>query len=192
MPSCKPDPVEEEVSQSLTPAQEEACLSKSSEAVQSLMGKLSTQLQAAMKAGGPESAVAVCQQVAQPITDSTNGELEGLTISRTSLKFRNAGNAPDQHDRSILGKWQALLDRKEELPGHELIPVGQNRALFYKPIVAQSICLRCHGDSETFSPKLQALLDEHYPDDMAHGYQEGDLRGAFRVVIDLKAEPFRN
>lgn len=182
---CKPEKSESEVTHSLTPAQEDACLSKSNRAVQSLMEKLTNQLKVALKTGGPENAIIVCQQVAQPLTSSTNTDFEGLTISRTALKFRNLQNAPDEVDQGVLEKWQALSDRNEALPGYELIPLGQDRALFYKPILTQAICLRCHGSAESFSPELISLLDQHYPDDQARGYEEGDLRGAFRVMIDL-------
>ena len=185
LPCCESEKSGSEVPHSLTPAQEEVCLSKSNQAIQSLMEKLSTQLKAALKAGGPENAVKICGQVAEPLTGSTNVELDGLTISRTSLKFRNYKNAPDQVDRGVLEKWQAFSDSKQALPGHELIPLGQGRALFYKPIVTQSICLRCHGSVENFSPELLTILEQHYPHDKAREYKEGDLRGAFRVMIDL-------
>jgi len=152
-----------------------------------LMKSLGTQLKAAMSSGGPESAIHVCSQVAGPITKSTNAELKGITVSRTSLRVRNPKNAPDQIDLRILNDWQKLSDAGEKLPANEVIRVDSGTAHFYKPIMVQVICLKCHGRTETLAPKLVTLLDEKYPEDKARGFSEGDLRGVFRVKVELES-----
>jgi len=185
--SCESGDLESAEVAVLTPAQEEAAVSRSMQAVKLLSERLSTQLKAALTAGGPENAVMVCLQVAQPLTGATSDELEGLSISRTSLQVRNSDNSPDQVDRKILEAWQELADSDQALPDHEIVPLSGDRALFYKPIITQSLCLSCHGSADEFSPELLELLAQKYPQDQASGYQEGDLRGAFRVVLDLNA-----
>ncbi len=87
------------------------------------MKKLSTQLKAAMKEGGPVAAVKVCQQVAQPLTQATGSEATGLRISRTSLKYRNPENAPDAADRAILEGWEKLVKDGKPLPEHHLVSI---------------------------------------------------------------------
>ena len=150
-----------------------------------LTKSLGTQLKAAMSTGGPESAIHVCSQVAGPITKSINAELKGITVSRTSLRVKNPKNAPDEVDLRILNDWQKLSDAGEKLPANEVIRVDSGTAHFYKPIMVQAICLKCHGKTETLAPKLITLLDEKFPEDKARGFSEGDLRGVFRVEAKL-------
>ncbi len=169
----------------LTSEQRAQVIEKGNLASGTLMKSLGTQLKAAMSSGGPESAIHVCSQVAGPITKSTNAELKGITVSRTSLRVRNPENAPDEIDLRILNDWQKLSDGGGKLPVNEVMSVNSGTARFYKPIMVQAICLKCHGKTETLAPKLVTLLDEKYHQDKAIGYSEGDLRGVFRVEVEL-------
>jgi hypothetical protein len=40
---------------------------------------------------------------------------------------------------------------------------------YYKPLVIQEVCLKCHGDPAAFSPELTTALRELYPTDQATG-----------------------
>lgn len=44
-------------------------------------------------------------------------------------------------------------------------------------------CLNCHGKKEKLSPAVLKVLKVKYPEDKAFGYRNGDLRGAFSVII---------
>jgi hypothetical protein len=46
-----------------------------------------------------------------------------------------------------------------------------------KAIPTAPLCLTCHGTA--IEPRLQAELTALYPQDLATGYQAGELRGAF-------------
>jgi len=59
------------------------------------------------------------------------------------------------------------------------------RLRYLRPLVIKGTCLNCHGDVESMEPELRTVLEERYPDDEAVGYQEGDLRGAVSVTVDL-------
>lgn len=186
--SCQKDEKKPaQTSSERSPEIEGMCITKGTAASKALAQKLSTQLKVAMKTEGPMAAVGVCQQVAQPLSESTSSELAGLTVSRTSLKYRNPKNAPDDLDRATLESWQKLQEQGQPLPAQEVVFTDGDAALFYLPIITQEICLRCHGASESFEPKLLGLIDQLYPEDKARGYIEGELRGAFRVKIDLNS-----
>ena len=156
-----------------------------SEASQTLMKNLGTQLKAALQSGGPEEALHVCQQVAQPLTVQTSEKLSTATVTRTALRVRNQANAPTEADRAVLSEWEALLASGKALPPSKVISTGTNQAVYYKPIITESICLKCHGDPSEFSPTLSQTLADLYPNDKAINFATGDLRGAFRVSIEL-------
>jgi len=142
-----------------------------------LMERLGAQLKGAMESGGPVAAITVCQQVAMPLTASAAAESEGLTIKRTTLKPRNPANAPDEKDRAVLEAMAA------QSPPEPTIRWEDGVAHFYRPLMIQEVCLKCHGDPATFPKELTEALASAYPSDAATGYALGDLRGAIRVTI---------
>lgn len=147
-------------------------------AAESLMTSLGGQLKAALETGGPVNAMRVCQQVAGPLTEAADKNFEEGSIRRTSLKVRNPKNAPDEMDRQVLEN----LASAEELPASH-VEWSPGAARFYKPLVMQEICLKCHGDPATYPAELTTALAELYPSDQASGYRLGDLRGVIRVDI---------
>ena len=143
-----------------------------------LMERLGAQLKGAMGSGGPVAAITVCQQVAIPLTTSAGAEFEGVTVKRTTLKPRNPANAPDEKDRAVLEAMAA------QSPPEPTIRWEDGVAHFYRPLMIQEVCLKCHGDPATFPKELTEALASAYPADAATGYALGDLRGAIRVTID--------
>ncbi len=157
------------------------------EACDTLQNNLGTQLKAALQAGGPIAALSVCNTVAQPITSSTSDSMKGITVTRTALKVRNPSNAPTKQDQSVLESWEESIGSDSDGVSLEpkLIHVSENEALFYRPIMIQEICLKCHGAPADFSEELSEQLARFYPEDAATGYQPGQLRGAFKVSMNL-------
>lgn len=151
------------------------------EASGKLKKTLGGQLKTALQNGGPENALHLCQQVAQPLTSQVSNEQPGVTITRTALRVRNPLNTPDESDREVLEQWSAQLRNGETLPDNVIVETIHG-PVFYQPILTEAICLKCHGNPETFSPTLVESLAQFYPNDQATGFQEGDLRGAFRVT----------
>lgn len=184
LPSCR-ESSEEKASQPDSSGEaREQILKAGKEAVQELAAGLGSRLKKAMADGGPVEAVKVCQLEAGPITDSLNGKRKGITVSRTSLKYRNPKNAPDDMDRKILESWQQDLADGKTIPEAKVVLEEEGPARFYKPIMLQGLCLNCHGPEEALLPELKTVLDELYPEDKARGFKVGDLRGAFRVEIE--------
>lgn len=184
--SCNSERSKTEIPEPLTKEQRNETIKKANEATKALMTRLSSQLKAALISGGPENALHICQQVAQPLTDSTNAELDSLKISRTALKYRNPKNTPSQQDIAILKKSELLQSQAEPIPSEEIVTLGKDQVTIYKPIMTQVICLKCHGSPETFSPELRELITKLYPDDSAVGFKKNALRGAFKIQSQLQ------
>lgn len=185
--SCR-ESSEAEVSQADAADEErDQILKAGKEAVQDLASTLGARLKKAIAEGGPVEAVKVCQLEAGEMTKSVSGKREGVTVSRTSLKYRNPKNAPDEVDRKILESWEKDLGEGKTLPEAKVVLEGDGPARFYKPILLKPLCLNCHGPEEQLLPELKVVLGNLYPDDKAKGYKVGDLRGAFRVEIERES-----
>jgi len=144
---------------------------------------LKGELQSAMKAGGPVSAITICQERAPEIADSLS-EKTGWEVGRTSLKLRNAElNAPDEWERGVLTAFEERKAAGEDVKTMAFSEVvesdGGERYRFMKAIPTGEVCLVCHG--ETLGPDIAAAIDKAYPADEAKGFELGDIRGAFTL-----------
>lgn len=156
------------------------------QASMALGGALKQALVAAMKEGGPLTAMKVCNLSAMPITEQVSTQSD-WTVARTSLKIRNPDNAPDAWERKQLKAFQQQLGAGAE-PGslevlHTEIRDGKPVQRYMKPIMVQAPCLACHGSQ--LSTEVTQALDDLYPQDQARGYQVGELRGAFTLERPL-------
>lgn len=155
--------------------------------VQEFATTLQGELQAAMTAGGPTNAIAVCQDRA-PAIAADLAERTGWEVGRTSLKVRNAANnAPDAWETKVLQDFDARQAAGEDVKpmAHAEVVEGDDGQTFrfMKAIPTAQLCLACHGTEIT--PEVAAKLDERYPDDMARGYGLGEVRGAFTLAKPL-------
>jgi hypothetical protein len=162
------------------PEASDAQIQLSAEMSRDLFKTLGPQLKNAMQAGGAERAVEVCQQIAQPLTESISEKYPGARISRVALRYRNPANAADPASASVLKEWEAKLAAGDPLPTNSVTETEGN-IIVHQPIMTQELCLQCHGAPGSFSPELTQILAQSYPGDRATGYQVGDLRGAFRI-----------
>lgn len=166
------------------PGQEEQVVRQIGEtAAMTLMRTLMGRVQAALAEGGPVYAMDFCSVEAQPLTAEINEQLNGVSVKRTSFKFRNPNNAPDAYEAAALRYFEEALAAQGNLPQYYIQRVGSNEYRYYKPIVIAEGCLSCHGDPAQFSPELQQALAAEYPDDLAVGYATGDFRGVARVSL---------
>jgi cytochrome c peroxidase len=138
-----------------------------------LFKQLSTRLIAAMSNGGPAAAIEVCSREAPKIAAAV-GKEHGVTIGRTSFRLRNPKNAPPEWTKP-------LIDKRNEQAEFVSLPDGGTGALL--PIKLKTQCLACHGPTEQIADDVMAKLTELYPDDQATGFNDGDLRGWFWVVV---------
>jgi hypothetical protein len=156
-------------------------------AAQQFGGALKEALQQAMQNGGPVNGIAVCHDKAKQIATDQSWK-SGVLIGRTSLKIRNSANAPDNWELAVLRQFEARKIQGEPADKLEFFAVidddkGQKTFRYMKAIPTVALCLNCHG--ETLSPEVAAKLKELYPNDQAHGFKEGDLRGAFTIAKPL-------
>ncbi len=152
--------------------------------------ELKGELGKGMKAGGPVTAIGVCNNVA-PAIAMKHSKDSGWDVARTSLKLRNPDNAPDAWETKVL---QQFEERRAKGEGPDTLVYtetveegGETYFRFMKGIVMPPLekmpCLKCHG--EDIDPKTAAMLDELYPQDEARGYKAGQVRGAFTLKKKL-------
>jgi len=154
--------------------------------IQQYASSLKSELVSAIKAGGPTNAVAVCQDKA-PAIEASLSETSDWEVGRTSLKPRNANNAPDEWERRTLEQFEARKAAGNPVEGMSYAEVvdadGQKTYRFMKAIPTQEVCLACHGTD--IDPELAKAIDAAYPEDQARGYSAGDIRGAFTLSKPL-------
>ncbi len=150
-----------------------------------LILSLQTELKKAIKAGGVPAAIEVCNLKALPLTDiiarSTDNNIE---IKRTTFKYRNKSNAPDEYEEIALYYFHSKIESNEELPKYYIQKIKDKNEInyyYYKPLMLKAVCLNCHGTNEFITPETQSLIQEYYPEDKAVGYKEGEFRGLIRI-----------
>jgi hypothetical protein len=152
------------------------------EAIQALGSTLKNELETAMKSGGTINALEVCNVKAPVIAEEISWE-QDVQVSRTSLKYRNPANAPNEWQTTVLEDFEAKKAVGEDPATLVYSEIVNNEFRFMKAIPTAGLCLACHGTD--ISPEVTAELARLYPQDMATGFKEGDLRGAFVVVKNL-------
>lgn len=103
----------------------------------------------------------------------------GFKVRQVSEKNRNPQHRPNEMEQQVLARFSKDRTlRRIELPSRD----PQNTGHFvFAPIDVAASCLACHGSKET-RPKF---IVEKYPNDLAHGFKAGDLRGMFSVFVPL-------
>lgn len=167
-----------------SPAIDEAALTADAkQAVMALGSTLQQQLQAAIKTGGPATAVEVCNKIAPSVAATLSAE-HGVTLTRVSLKNRNPEmGVPNEWQTRVLQDFEARKAAGEAPDQLSYSAVVDDEYRFMKAIPTAAVCLNCHGSD--IQPDVQAKIQALYPADRAVGYREGDLRGAFVVVREL-------
>ena len=152
--------------------------------IQEFMKKLKSILIKEIQQGGVLSAVAVCSDTAQLLTNNF-GLQRGVFVKRVSFNNRNEGNFPDEYEKQILNNFKEmhknnrLMETSENI---EIIIEDESKYLRYlKPIFIQAECLNCHGSETDMRQETKELIAEKYPNDKALNYKLGDLRGAVSI-----------
>ncbi len=154
-------------------------------ATSKLMQILSAHLQEALAESDLEEAFEACAVLAQPLTAETQDLLPaGVSIKRTSFKFRNPDNRPDRLEIQALRFFEQTLADQGSLPKNLIQQVETDAAYrFYRPLRVGELCLKCHAAREHLAPEVLRSLEENYPHDRAVGFALGDFRGVIRVSI---------
>ncbi len=136
----------------------------------------------ALSEKGAAGAVEFCNTRAIPITDSMSTALNAK-IKRVSDKPRNAANNANEDELAYIAAWKSAQAKGEKHP--PMMQEKNGKMLGYYPIVANQMCLQCHGkpnvdiDIETLD-----VINKLYPEDKAVGYSDLDLRGIFVVEMN--------
>jgi hypothetical protein len=160
-------------------------IATSREATARFQQELSGRLMAAMAAGGPVEAIAVCSEEAPAIAARLSAEL-GAQVGRTGLRLRSPENAPDGEERVVLEQFERAVRAGATEPPEHFAVTAAGGARYMKAILAQPPCLVCHGAA--VAAPIQEALAKRYPQDRAVGFAAGDLRGAFVIEWPVGAD----
>lgn len=136
-----------------------------------------THLNKALDELGPYEAVKYCNTKALPLTDSLATHY-GIQAKRTSLKIRNAANAPDSLEKQVLLMYEKTQSKKP------MLIATKNNIKFFTPIFIAHVCLTCHGEPNVdISDVTMTALHKWYPQDQAKNYKLYDIRGIWSITF---------
>lgn len=162
-------------------ANDSALLDEARKVATTLPPKLLVALQEEIRKSGAEGAIPVCKDMAPKMAGEISQQT-GWKIKRVSLKARNNARAiPDEWEKAALEDFDKRA-AAGEAPGK--LEKGEkvgNEYRFVKALPVQGLCLSCHGPADQLKPAVQAVLSQHYPNDKATGYSEGQIRGVISV-----------
>lgn len=148
------------------------------------METLKTILVKEMQTNGIVSAVSVCSDTAQVLTNNY-GVKKGIYIKRVSFKNRNENNKPNKTEANALKKFEELMAKGELKESTEYFTTIEDEGITYivylKPIMVQAPCLSCHGSLDQIGLEVKDIIKKKYPNDKATGYQLDELRGAVSI-----------
>ncbi len=164
----------------------EANINEGKGIIKAFAGDLKGELKKGMKEGGPMKAVQACNTVAPHIAEA-HSQMSRWDVARTSLKLRNPDNAPDAWETAVMKEFEdrkaAGEDPMKLLKAEVVEEQGRKVFRMMKAIPTAEVCTKCHGGE--IDEKMEARLDELYPEDKARGFKVGDLRGAFTLKKPL-------
>jgi len=152
-----------------------------------LLSALKSELSNAIQEKGVVNAIKVCNIKALPITDEiAKSENYTIELKRTTSKYRNPQNKPDDIEKLVLEKYLDFHKKNQPLPEYYIQKISDKNKQYYnyyKPLKTAGLCLLCHGDSQTMDESLKDVLNRLYPNDLATGYKDGDFRALLRIKI---------
>lgn len=152
-----------------------------------LLLALKSELQTAIADGGFDKAIAVCNLKALPVSKIVEQSSSNIIrIKRTTEKYRNPINAPDEIEKKALAYFQNLMIKNGTLPENYIQKVRHADSTYYyffKPIQMDILCMACHGKTVNIDAEVLKQIKERYHEDKATGYEEGNFRGLVSVII---------
>lgn len=154
---------------------------------QEAQNQLISNLQKTISEQGIPGAIDFCNVNALPILTEL-GKVYSVQLKRASNRARNSADLPTEEERPILEAYEYNAENGiKSDPNIQKFENGEV-LLYTKPIVIPNgMCLSCHGEpGKEINKETQAKLDQLYPNDLAKGHKEGDLRGMWSVRIQKK------
>lgn len=159
-------------------------LEESRKTAQEFMQTLGGTLKKQLEAGGAESAIGVCKQIAPAL--AAEYSKDGRVVKRVSLKTRNkVQGTPDDWEKQVLEGFDQGQREGKPIASMEIATVTEESDgrwfRYMKAIPTQTMCLQCHGKPADISTGVKAMLTKEYPEDKATGYSAGEIRGAISI-----------
>ena len=105
-------------------------------------------------------------------------------IKRVSDKNRNPNNKANAEELEYIEQFKKdLMVQKEIQP---IVVEETEKVHFYYPIETNTMCLQCHGKPENIKPEVLKKIKILYPNDLATGYTENEVRGIWSITFDKK------
>jgi cytochrome c553 len=144
---------------------------------------LGKNLMGAIQEKGTIEALAFCNMQAMPLTDSMSVKYNAQ-IKRVSDKNRNPNNKANAVELKHIETFKNLVANKQETK--PIVAEDGNKVNFYFPITTNTMCLQCHGKPENIKPEVRAKTLKLYPNDLAVGYGENEVRGIWSITFNKK------
>jgi hypothetical protein len=149
-----------------------------------------------------------CPEIAPEIA-SDFSRSNGALVRRVTERARNARNMPDSWEAGQLEKFTSSAKDKKPRTQFEItkpdgttmltkeyeayaIMSGEDDVKYFRymrsitlPGLDKLPCLKCHGTFEQLPTGVREAIGAEYPYDMALGYKEGDIRGAWTIKIPI-------
>lgn len=139
-----------------------------------LMGKI--------QKNGTLAALEFCNIKAYPLTDSMS-VVHKATIKRVSDKPRNQKNIASNVEKGYINIFKENV--KTNTKSDPILVVSDQKVQFYYPIITNRMCLQCHGNtSSDIEVSTLDKIKNLYPEDLATGYQENQVRGIWSITFD--------
>lgn len=141
--------------------------------------ELGKNLMGTMKEKGVVAALEFCNIKAISLTDSM-ATAHKARIKRVSDKTRNPNNKANNSELKNIEVFKNLLSNNEDIS--PIVETKNDSIHFYYPIITNEMCLKCHGTpNKEIGTKTLSALERLYPNDMAVGYTENQVRGIWSI-----------
>jgi len=131
--------------------------------------------------GGTEYAVDFCNIKALKLTDSMSAVFP-VSIKRVSDRVRNSKNTANASEQEYIAQVRSILE-KGEVP-KPMLTESETTVSGYYPILTNTLCMNCHGETSTIESNTLAKIRTLYPEDAATGYSINQIRGLW--VVEMK------
>lgn len=144
---------------------------------------LGKNLMGTIQKNGTLAALAFCNQQAYPLTDSMSVNYNA-SIKRVSDRNRNPNNKANAEELKYIAQFKKELATKKEIK--PVVLEKGNKVQFYYPIETNTMCLQCHGKPENITNEVRLKTLKLYPNDLAVGYSENEVRGIWSITFNKK------
>lgn len=133
-----------------------------------------------LQQNGALEALEFCNLQALALTDSVASKYNAR-VQRVSDRNRNPVNAANPHETKLIKNFQNDLQSGKE--ADPVLRMEGDSVSFYYPLITNSLCLQCHGKRENMDREVREEIMRLYPQDMATGYSENQVRGIWKIKI---------